>query len=111
LLFLLKKEKTLNCKECPWKIKNQHNKKITDFSERMSKAHNCHMTEGVKKFWTPDEKYICKHFRTNEKESYDLAIFYTDWKTDDAPPGLALCKERAGIEGKVTHNAIEDAWR
>jgi oligoribonuclease len=40
----------------------------------------------------------------------DPAIFYTDWKTDDAPPGLALCKERAGIRGTVTHNAIEDAW-
>jgi oligoribonuclease len=40
----------------------------------------------------------------------DPAIFYTDWSTDTAPPGLAKCKERAGIEGIVTHNALEDAW-
>lgn len=60
----------MNCEECPWKIKNRHNKKITDFSERTGKEHNCHMTEGVKNFWTPDEKHICKHFRTKEKESY-----------------------------------------
>lgn len=40
----------------------------------------------------------------------DPAIFYTDWSVDNAPPGLALCKERAGIEGIVTHNALEDAW-
>ena len=40
----------------------------------------------------------------------DPSVFYTDWKTDEAPPGLAKCKERAGIEGIVTHDAIEDAW-
>ena len=39
-----------------------------------------------------------------------LGIFGRDpWKNDDAAPGLGLCKERAGIEGIVTHNAIEDA--
>lgn len=40
----------------------------------------------------------------------DPAIFYTDWSVDKAPPGLAACKERAGIEGIVTHDALEDAW-
>jgi len=39
----------------------------------------------------------------------DPSVLYIDWKNDDAAPGLALCKERAGIEGIVTHNAIEDA--
>ena len=40
-----------------------------------------------------------------------LGIFGRDpWKNDDAAPGLGLCKERAGIEGIVTHNALEDAW-
>lgn len=39
----------------------------------------------------------------------DPSVLYIDWANDDAAPGLGLCKERAGIEGIVTHNAIEDA--
>lgn len=39
----------------------------------------------------------------------DPSVLYIDWKNDDAAPSLGLCKERAGIEGIVTHNAIEDA--
>lgn len=40
----------------------------------------------------------------------DPAIYFTDWKIDTAPPGLNECKKRAGINGEVTHNALEDAW-
>jgi oligoribonuclease len=40
----------------------------------------------------------------------DPAIFFTDWKEDSAPPSLGDCKKRAGIEGIVTHDALEDAW-
>ena len=29
---------------------------------------------------------------------------------DERLPDLLTCKERAGIKGKVTHKAIEDAW-
>ena len=39
----------------------------------------------------------------------DPSVLYIDWKNDDAAPGLAKCKERAGFDGVVTHNAIEDA--
>lgn len=39
----------------------------------------------------------------------DPSVLYIDWKNDDAAPGLAKCKERAGFGGVVTHNAIEDA--
>ena len=39
----------------------------------------------------------------------DPSVLFIDWANDDAAPGLGLCKERAGIEGIVTHNAIEDA--
>ena len=35
---------------------------------------------------------------------------FNDWKNDDAPPGLALCMERAGISGEVTHKAVDDCW-
>ena len=33
-----------------------------------------------------------------------------DWKQDTEVPNLNKCKERAGIQGLVTHNALEDAW-
>jgi DNA polymerase III epsilon subunit-like protein len=40
----------------------------------------------------------------------DPAVIFTDWKTDDALPSLDKCKERAKIQGEVTHDALEDAW-
>lgn len=40
----------------------------------------------------------------------DPAILMVDWKTDTSLPNLITCKERAGVEGIVTHNALEDAW-
>jgi oligoribonuclease len=39
----------------------------------------------------------------------DPAILFVDWNSDEALPGLNLCKERSKIEGEVTHNALEDA--
>jgi hypothetical protein len=39
----------------------------------------------------------------------DPAVYATDWKSDLAVPGLKLCKERAGIDGEVTHDAVDDA--
>jgi hypothetical protein len=33
-----------------------------------------------------------------------------DWNNDKSLPNLTTCKERAGIEGVVTHDALEDAW-
>lgn len=40
----------------------------------------------------------------------DPAILVVDWKNDTSLPNLKQCKERTGIEGIVTHNALEDAW-
>ena len=40
----------------------------------------------------------------------DPAVIFTDWKNDDALPSLDKCKERAKIQGEVTHDALEDAW-
>ena len=34
----------------------------------------------------------------------------SDWNEDESLPSLIKCKERANIEGIVTHNALEDAW-
>lgn len=39
----------------------------------------------------------------------DPAILYVDWKGDESLPGLSKCKERAGLNSHVTHNAIDDA--
>jgi DNA polymerase III epsilon subunit-like protein len=40
----------------------------------------------------------------------DPAVIFTDWKNDDSLPSLNKCKERAKIQGEVTHDALEDAW-
>jgi oligoribonuclease len=40
----------------------------------------------------------------------DPSVIFTNWKDDDTLPNLQTCKERAKIEGIVTHNALEDAW-
>lgn len=39
----------------------------------------------------------------------DPGILFVDWINDESIPSLAECKKRAGIEGVVTHNAVEDA--
>lgn len=39
----------------------------------------------------------------------DPSVLFIDWQNDDCAPGLSLCKERAGLDKIVTHNAIEDA--
>jgi len=39
----------------------------------------------------------------------DPAMLFLDWENDEELPSLTICKGRAGIEGNVTHNALEDA--
>ena len=39
----------------------------------------------------------------------DPAILFTNWRVDESLPGLDACKERASLEGVVSHNAVEDA--
>jgi oligoribonuclease len=39
----------------------------------------------------------------------DPGILFVDWLNDESIPSLDECKKRAGIEGVVTHNAVEDA--
>ena len=39
----------------------------------------------------------------------DPAPLYCDWENDEALPSLTECKARAGVEGIVTHDALEDA--
>jgi oligoribonuclease len=39
----------------------------------------------------------------------DPAMLYWDIETDSAPPSTKECMKRAGIEGDVSHTAVEDA--
>lgn len=50
-----------------------------------------------------------KLIRTRQR-LLDPAILFVDWKNDESLPSLTTCKQRAGIEGVVTHDALEDAW-
>lgn len=40
----------------------------------------------------------------------DPAILFCDWNNDESLPSLTICKDRAGVKGQVTHDALEDAW-
>ena len=68
-----------------------------------------------KNFGTFDKKFLQllpwwkKLFVINQR-ILDPAILFTDWKEDETLPNLTECKKRAGIDGIVTHNALEDAW-
>lgn len=50
-----------------------------------------------------------KLIRTRQRV-LDPAILMVDWANDNSLPNLTVCKERAGVKGIVTHNALEDAW-
>jgi oligoribonuclease len=39
----------------------------------------------------------------------DPAILFMNWQTDSTLPNLKQCMERAGVEGDVTHDALQDA--
>lgn len=44
------------------------------------------------------------------QRTLDPTLEFIDWEKDMVPPNLTTCKQRAGISGEVTHDAIEDAW-
>lgn len=53
-----------SCKECPYKVKSEHNQKFPDYVDRMLKAgviksntHTCHMKGNV--WQEPTEKTVC----------------------------------------------------
>lgn len=46
------------CKECPWVIENNHNKKFTEFIKKHNKKHNCHMLN--KNIYDINENELCK---------------------------------------------------
>jgi hypothetical protein len=50
-----------------------------------------------------------KLIRTRQRV-LDPAILCVDWENDESLPSLTQCKEKLGIDGIVTHNALDDAW-
>jgi oligoribonuclease len=68
-----------------------------------------------KNFGTFDKKFIellprWQQIFNIRQRIIDPSVLFTDWKNDTSLPSLGECKKRAGIEGEVTHDAIEDAW-
>jgi oligoribonuclease len=68
-----------------------------------------------KNFGTFDKRFLEKLPNWNSKilvrnRMLDPAILYVNWKTDECLPSLGECKQRAGIDGTITHDAIDDAW-
>lgn len=67
-----------------------------------------------KNFATFDQKFLERLPRWKQvfkirSRVLDPGILFVDWKNDESIPSLQTCKERAGITGIVTHNAVEDA--
>lgn len=69
-----------------------------------------------KNFATFDKKFIEKILfwdTTRELDFHqrilDVAPLFVDFKNDEWLPNLNTCMQRAGIEGSVTHDALEDA--
>jgi hypothetical protein len=74
-----------------------------------------HLNIAGKNFQSGDQIYIERLPRWKQvfkirSRVIDPAVIFTDWKNDESVPGLATCKQRAKIDGIVTHDALEDAW-
>lgn len=74
-----------------------------------------HLNVAGKNFHSGDQSYIERLprwkqiFRIRHRH-IDPSVLFVDWKNDESMPSLSKCKERAKIDGIVTHDALEDAW-
>ena len=67
-----------------------------------------------KNFATFDMKFLVRLPRWKQlvrirQRVLDPSVLFIDWEKDDSLPGLSLCKERAGLDKVVTHDAVDDA--
>jgi oligoribonuclease len=74
-----------------------------------------YITVAGKNFGTFDKLFLEKLPRWKQlirtrSRLIDPSILFVDWKNDNDLPSLNMCKERAGVSGAVSHNALEDAW-
>ena len=91
---------------------NDEGKSVPVLTSRIKPTH---ITVAGKNFATFDKHFLERLPRWKQvirikQRILDPAILYIDWKNDTSLPSLGQCKERAGIHGIVTHNALEDAW-
>lgn len=57
-----------------------------------------------------DLPFLPAIFRRNFRHKVlDPGTLFVDWKIDDQVPNFDICKKRAGIDGEVKHDALEDA--
>lgn len=68
-----------------------------------------------KNFSSFDKKFIDNvdkfyDFVTFRQRVIDPSVLFIDWENDECAPDLAQCKQRAGIDGIVTHESVMDAW-
>jgi len=86
-----------------------------NFTGLTSKMKPVTITVAGKNFGTFDKLFLERLPRWKQairirQRIIDPSILFVDWKNDDAIPSLNTCKQRANLDGIVTHNAIEDAW-
>ena len=98
-----------------WLVQNGMVEGMTEFSFSRSFApKKVYLNVAGKNFATFDKVFLeqlprWKQLIDCRNRILDPAILFVDWTSDEALPGLGLCKDRAGIKGIVTHNALEDA--
>lgn len=89
---------------------------LVDALNAFTKAHgfNGKITVAGKNYTGFDKKFldlVPGWDRLNiHRRVIDPATSFVDWQNDIELPDLKTCKERAGVSGEVTHNALEDAF-
>jgi oligoribonuclease len=79
-----------------------------------SSMNKVYLTVAGKNFATFDKIFLERLPRWKQvfnirQRIIDPSILFTQWETDESLPSLLQCKQRAAIQGEVTHNAVEDA--
>jgi hypothetical protein len=74
-----------------------------------------HLNVAGKNFHSGDQTYIERLPRWKQvfrirSLHIDPTVLFVDWKNDEFMPSLGKCKERAKVDGIVTHDALENAW-
>ena len=79
-----------------------------------SKTPKAQINVAGKNYMSFDHKFLEKLPRWKQliqvrQRIIDPTILFTDWQNDEVMPNLSICKKRAGFDGHVSHDAVEDA--
>jgi oligoribonuclease len=80
-----------------------------------NKTQPIHINVAGKNFGTFDKLFLERLPRWKQlikvrQRIIDPSVLYVDWANDESLPSMSECKVRAGLDGNVSHNALEDAW-